>query len=317
MIGLRMDRSLARKMTIQGCCVGNRCEARESGNTDLIIERAALAIVLFALAAFQGPAAAQPSFNCPPAPSLETAETSVDTKVAANFLTKLLGKLGIDIDFRATRDSVLKDNPRADQLFIALTMANTLCVMIAADTTLTGTEKAERYQRMMTDVWARVSGPSIIARTDGKQSRSEQRRSRNLRAQVASAGGVGDSFDQMRLLTIAAGEAGTSGFGYSLPSERGFLRDPPFYVNDSNKYFVIVASAGSESEGRRMLAKLKAKTPQYDFVLYAPYGSNRFYGIMMASWVPLSVAREALELARRDVTRDAFLWACRSSGQGC
>jgi hypothetical protein len=38
---------------------------------------------------------------------------------------------------------------------------------------------------------------------------------------------------------------------------------------------------------------------------------------MMATWVPRDVAQQALEAAKRDVVADAYLWACRSTGQAC
>jgi len=65
------------------------------------------------------------------------------------------------------------------------------------------------------------------------------------------------------------------------------------------------------------IVSFESKAPEYDFALYEPYGDNPYYGVMMASWVPRDVALEALRLARRDVARDAYLWACRSSGESC
>ncbi len=88
-------------------------------------------------------------------------------------------------------------------------------------------------------------------------------------------------------------------------------------MNDNNKYFVVVGSARTEEEGLRLMKRLKTKAPQFDFVLYAPYGENQYYGVMMATWVPRGVALEALKLARRHVAPDAYLWACRSSGESC
>jgi hypothetical protein len=67
--------------------------------------------------------------QCPPAPKLEASTISVGTKTAADAVSKLLAKIGIDVDVRATRDSVLKDNPRADQVIVVLMMANTICEM--------------------------------------------------------------------------------------------------------------------------------------------------------------------------------------------
>jgi hypothetical protein len=105
---------------------------------------------------------------------------------------------------------------------------------------------------------------------------------------------------------------------FKLPEpQTGFLRDPPFFVNDYNQYFVIVGSAITREEGLRLMNRLKSKTPQYDFALFEPYGTNPYYGVMMASWVSRDLAMEALGLARRYVARDAYLWACHSSGNNC
>ena len=80
--------------------------------------------------------AAQGRSPCPPPPKLEASSTSVDTKTALDLATKILGKIGIDANFKTTRDSILKGNPRADQAAIVLTMANTLCEMIWSDPAL-------------------------------------------------------------------------------------------------------------------------------------------------------------------------------------
>jgi hypothetical protein len=63
--------------------------------------------------------------------------------------------------------------------------------------------------------------------------------------------------------------------------------------------------------------KLKRRAPQYDFVLFGPYGNNPYYAVMMATWVSYDVAKEALRLARRDVVSDALIWSCRMSGDSC
>ena len=250
------------------------------------------------------PATSQEHPPCPPAPKLEASTASVDTTTALHAVSKLLAKIGIDIDVRTTRDSVLKDNPRADQAVIVLTMANTLCEMIWSDSALNGADKAARFENMMRDMLSRALGPVPVARTDGHT----QGRRDGQEGLIVLA-----SADPSAMLLVAQNEP-----GFKLPEpQTGFLRDPPFYVNDSNKYFVIVGSARTRDEGLRLMNRLKSKAPKYDFALYAPYGNNPHYGVMIASWVPRDVAMEALRLARRDVARDAYLWACRSSGERC
>jgi len=258
---------------------------------------------MVAVMVFRSAAAAQHP-PCPPVPKLEATTVSVDTKTALDAVGKVLGKIGIDVNFRSTRDNILKDNPRADQVVIVLTMANAFCEMIWSDSALSGTEKAARFQAMMQDMLARALGPRPVERTDAaKQSR---RSGRNEPIVLASS-------DPSAMFLLAQNQS-----GFQLPTvQTGFLRDPPFYVNDSNKYFVIVGSARSHEAGVRLMNRLKSKAPQYDFALYAPYGDNPYYGVMMASWVPRDVALQALRLARRDVAADAYLWACRSSGESC
>lgn len=240
---------------------------------------------------------------CPPPPTLEVSTTSLETNAAIDAVSKVLAKVGIDINFRSTRDSILKDNPRADQVIIVLTMANALCEMIWSDASLGGAEKAKRFQAMMEAMLSRALGPSPVARTD---TGDVGLRDRPLGKIILA------SLDTSALI-LAESEP-----QYDLPKpQTGFLRERPFYVTVANKYFVIVGSAKTREAGVELMNQLKAKAPQYDFVLYAPYGSNPYYGIMMASWVPKDVALKALKAAREDVVPDAYLWACRSTGESC
>jgi hypothetical protein len=96
-----------------------------------------------------------------------------------------------------------------------------------------------------------------------------------------------------------------------------YIYDRPLVVTEANKYFVIVASAPSVEAALAEMLRLKRKAPQYDFVVYAPYGTNLYYGIMIATWVSREVAQQALAFARRDVKPDAFIWKCPQEGSVC
>ena len=74
------------------------------------------AIFLGALCLKSLPAAAEDYAQCPAIPSLESGRVSFDTKVGADAVSKLLAKIGIVVNVVTTRDNVLKDNPRADQV---------------------------------------------------------------------------------------------------------------------------------------------------------------------------------------------------------
>jgi hypothetical protein len=248
--------------------------------------------------------AEQNNLTCPPPPNLQTSTTSVETKTAVNAVGKLLGKLGIGVNVRTTRDNILKDNPHADQVVTVLSMANMLCNFISSDTTLSGADKAARFQAMMLEILIRTQGgPPPVASTNVQpQGKRDQQNGLIL---LASA--------DISSLHLAENE-----LNYEIPTPRtGLLRDPPFYVTDANKYFVIVGSARNREAGIALMNKLKKKAPQYDFGLYGPYGNNPYYSVMMATWVPWDVAVKAREHARRDVAHDAYIWACRSSGESC
>jgi len=119
-------------------------------------------------------------------------------------------------------------------------------------------------------VMMRASGPAPLARTDEKQSRDSRDDPRRWLARFPILSHARDLSRGRAPVTRAADETDKP----PLPSKTGFLRTVPFYINEANKYFVIVGSAPSEEAARKLLAQLKAKAPQYDFVLYAPYGSN-------------------------------------------
>jgi hypothetical protein len=104
------------------------------------------------------------------------------------------------------------------QRAIVLTMANTFCEMIWSDTTLSGAEKATHFKNMMQDVFTPASGPAPISRTDGRGGRSEIRGSLMV---LASA-----DLSPMSLVAENQSE-------FKLPEpQTGFLRDPPFFIND-------------------------------------------------------------------------------------
>jgi len=76
-------------------------------------------------------------------------------------------------------------------------------------------------------------------------------------------------------------------------SESEFLAEAPYFVNDTNKYFVILGSAGSKKAGIGMMNNYKKAAPQYDFALYPPYRGNPAYAVMIATWVSGNIAKKA------------------------
>jgi hypothetical protein len=88
-----------------------------------------------------------------------------------------------------------------------------------------------------------------------------------------------------------------------------YLRPSPILLTKSNQYWVIVASANNEGEGRVVIQRLKEKYPKYDFALWSPFPPSVHWGIMMATWVSYQESVEVRNLARRDINKTSYIWA--------
>lgn len=250
-------------------------------------------------------ASAQPQ-SCPPLPAHGSIPISAKTKAAVDLVTKLIGKAGVSADLHEIGLHVLQDEyPDADEFITVKTMIHVYCEVVWSDPHLSETRKSSQVQQAERELSKPVQGPAAVARTGSTIKRSQD-------------AGTGSP--------VLASTAGTSAhlvlaqdnLPLNLPKpQTEFLRDAPVFVNNSNKYFVIVGSSSTKEDGISLMNRLKKKAPAYDFELYEPYGENSHYGVMMATWVPYDVAKEALQLARRYVAPDALIWSCRSSGDSC
>ncbi len=100
-------------------------------------------------------------------------------------------------------------------------------------------------------------------------------------------------------------------------TETSYLWRAPFVLTEGNKHFVIVASVLNGSAAIAQANRLKRRHPDLDFAVYAPYFNNPYHGIMMATWVDYSTAREALTVAQKRIASDAYIWSCKSEGRFC
>lgn len=253
---------------------------------------AACALVCGLLA---GNAAAQAFATCDDISVTGSRLTTRDTDQASDKARELVRKAGPGADLRSIRRTVLRDEfPKADVEVTLVRMLKEFCRVVFAAGDIPGEQKVARVQAAQDEILKPVQGPTELARTTPRVRQS----SAPLAAmrQVAWSGG-------------AVAQAGTY--------EERFLRDAPVYVNDSNRWFVIVGSARSEQEAIALMNRLKARAPQHDFVVYLPYGQNPYYAVMMATWVSKEVADKALRAAKADVVADAYLWRCPSSGESC
>lgn len=100
-------------------------------------------------------------------------------------------------------------------------------------------------------------------------------------------------------------------------TETRYLWESPYVLTDGNKHFVIVASVLDGNAAIAQANRLKRRNPELDFAVYAPYFANPYHGIMMAAWVDLPTAREALAIARQSIAPDSYIWSCQSDGRFC
>jgi len=244
--------------------------------------------------------------SCPPLPARGSIQISAATKAALGSVTKLIGQGGVSADLHKIGLHVLKDEyPDADEFIIVKTMVHVYCEMVWSDSHLSDTQKSSQVQQAEQELSRPVQGPTAVARTGSTIKRSQNSGLGSL--VLVSAAGTSTYFVLSQ---------NNSPLDLTKPQTE-FLRDPPVFINNSNKYFVIVGSAPTKEDGISLMNRLKNKAPTYDFELYAPYDGNSYYGVMMATWTPYDVAKEALQLARRFVAPDAFIWSCRSSGDTC
>lgn len=227
------------------------------------------------------------------------------TQAAMDAADQLITDAGVGADLRAVRTTLLRDRfPSADVDLTLRSLLQAYCRVVQAAAGLSDADKTTRIQAATADMLAPVQGPTVVARTSSRIRRS---------------GGPLDG--PGLLLASRSDDAWLPAWLAQVPAAADpaadFLRDAPPFVNDSNKYFVIVGSASSEQAAVALMNRLHRKAPQYDFVVFMPYGANPSYGVMMATWVSRDVAQQALRAARQAVVPDAYMWACRSGGDSC
>lgn len=252
--------------------------------------------------------------QCPPPPQVADESKESETEAATGVIAKLfLGIIAFKIDSQVKE--VLRAYPNADQAVVALRSAYTSCTRVMADTRLSVVEKFKLVGEIYDGLKDRAKGPTAIASTATRRRDAipavpeipEKRSSREAAPRLAFAATAGAIRLDGHLLPVA---------GEKPPWADLYLNPVPIVITDKNKYFVIVGSAASEASGRERMADLKRKHPKYDFELFAPYGTNRSYGIMIATWTSAERAHEALEEAKK-IDPTSFIWACRGTGDEC
>jgi hypothetical protein len=232
-------------------------------------------------------AKAQGDSICPDPIAMNLTEREIEAEVEAGFLSRLISSLGLGGRYSEKKRAVFENRPMANQDIMIFMMFRTECLLIVQAKDLSTERKLELIAAARDAYYRRVFSPEVYstAQPTGDESR----------------------FEGAQVIFVAneASEGST------------YLQDPPYYVTDANKYFVIVASARTFNEARAAADEFKRKAPQFDFVVYEPYGDNPWYGVMMATWVSREVAREALQDARRLIAEDSYIWACRGSGEVC
>ena len=249
--------------------------------------------------------------ECPALP--EPGEVNNDTRNCLTSLETLFAGYSPDIEFLSERNALFSANAYADQKLVIDTFFIMYCGLLGEPRWgLSPEDRAARLELAQEKLYTRVPFPPPVA-----DSRNFSHHRQDPRTFWVSD----DRISQARIQFAMLGEApavGTSENPAAGPlPETEYIRNVPFYITKANRNFVIVASAGSAEEAFATVRRLKEKTPQFDFVAYAPYRGNPYYGIMMATWVPWSVAKQALADAREYVADDAYIWSCRDLGDSC
>jgi len=248
--------------------------------------------------------------DCAPPPPVFDEKKKVDTEGAIGKFLKLVG-VNVRVDVATEKKTIFSEYPNADQMVVALTTMYNVCSLLQNSIQISDREKIEIQLSLQAQFSARALGPQPISST------AASRRDIAPPAPPDQLGGEKKSQWIIPVQLVAMQDNSTE---HNKPQKISwadiYLNPVPIFITDKNKYFVIVESASNEAEGMKRLSELKSRYPTYDFELYAPYGSNAYYGIMIASWVSRERATEALAAAKK-IERTSFIWSCRSTGDRC
>jgi hypothetical protein len=251
--------------------------------------------------------------------------TKTSTQLAIDAIKRFFAGASAHVDFVRERDSIFTRFPDGEQTLMNYIFYRDACLLIKASSELSPMQKLDKLMEVRERLYTRVTVGPVVADTRKKKknsswsppvrwspavTRSEQSPDTLASAQAISWRGLLMSVSDTRIPPPPP-----------LPDEplasNGYLRDAPYVVTRANKYFVIVGSVSTLEAGLAEMDRLKRRAPNYDFVLYEPYGDNIRYGIMMATWVSFDVARKVLALAKRNVNPQSYIWACRHEGNRC
>jgi hypothetical protein len=248
--------------------------------------------------------------ECVPPPPFADVTTKVDTEGAVAKVFKIAG-FNLKADIEVDKKSIFTQFPNANQMVVALVAIYQYCTQLEAVKTLTDEQKLEKLAAYQNTWLMAAAGPQAIATTADKKDgaapdkpRSDGKRSDWMLYGVPV---LRVAIDDTPVVRMKTGKISWADI---------YLNPAPLWITDMNKSFVIVGSAATEAEGRQRMQALKVSHPQYDFELYAPYGTNTNYGIMMASWVSKLRAAEALQAAKQ-IERTSFIWECPGTGDSC
>jgi hypothetical protein len=234
----------------------------------------------------------------------------VDTEGAIGKFLKIAG-LNVRVDVASEKKTIFSEYPNADQMVVALTTIHNVCAVLENSTQISDREKIDILVSLQVQFFsARAVGPQPISST------ATSRRQTVPSTPQDQLGGEKKSQWMMPVQRVAMRDGPSGDEPQKASWADIYLNPAPIFITDKNKYFVIVASASTEGEGNKRLSELKSNHPAYDFELYAPYGSNRSYGIMIASWVSRERANEALAAAKK-IEPTSFVWSCRGAGEEC
>jgi hypothetical protein len=99
---------------------------------------------------------------------------------------------------------------------------------------------------------------------------------------------------------------------------KGIHHDPSYFSkfwygltgSSSNGWFVIVGSHRTQAEAAKQVSRLKDEG--YKAIVYPPYRGNKYYGVMIGSWLSLDEAKKLKSQALADgLPEDTYLWKFR------
>lgn len=219
------------------------------------------------------------------APSSDKA-LDADTSLGIGAIKRVLAEVKIGFDVRGKQVEIYSNYPKADQLVMNHNFMFMICTSLRDDKSITPRQRTEELFKLRREIFAPAVAIPLVP-------------SPNYVRPVIAA---------------TAPPKSEAWAGTDRQYRATFLKPPPSVVTNENRYFVVAASPATEAEANSQYMARASTNPNIDLVIFAPYGSNNHYSLMMGTWLSKSAADRVIRIAvQLGIQPKPYLWRLNSA----